>query len=30
MMKLKKNSITKKNKELKLIRLTRKTRDLIS
>jgi hypothetical protein len=30
MMKLKKNSITKKNKELELIRLTRKTRDLIS
>ena len=29
-MKLKKNSITKKNKELELIRLTRKTRDLIS
>jgi hypothetical protein len=30
MMKLKKNSITKKNKELELIKLTRKTRDLIS
>ena len=27
-MKLKKNSIIKKNKELELIRLTRKTRDL--